>query len=505
MRYPGWTNVLRKVCGKALILGYSLFFAACGTTVPPALTAQQAQLQMNSMRNYNFKTLVADGYLTPLCPDAAPGQAHCNSLALTASGKRMFSSEMLALKGRFAKTDSADRKTTGTLPGFPGFTPSEFQAWYGLTPYSATYGTGKTVAIVIYGATTSLASDLAIYRSTYGLPACTVANGCFKILDENGGTNLPVNGGWEGEASLDTDMVSNICPLCKMIVLEAATATMSDMATANNTAASLKVSAISNSWGISETGMGSYASAFNHPGIPITAAAGNGEFSSIQEVPAAFSTVTSVGGTFPNVNPPYREGAWFGTVGCSTIVAKPAWQHDASCSTRTVADIGFQAAYLGIVANGAWSEVSGTSAGAPAIASIYAMTGSTVNDASALYSSSAGLYNVGDGFDGSAVFNSGGTAISCSAPPDYSTGVVNFFDYARRVMSANPLSLYLCTGTPGYNAPTGNGTPDGICGFGVSCTAPSPGASIGPCPIPTATPAGSHVVENPNAPGCGSS
>ena len=47
----------------------------------------------------------------------------------------------------------------------------------------------------------------------FGLPACTTANGCFKKVDQNGGTNYPTaDSGWAGEISLDLDMVSAVCP-----------------------------------------------------------------------------------------------------------------------------------------------------------------------------------------------------------------------------------------------------------------------------------------------------
>ena len=91
----------------------------------------------------------------------------------------------------------------------------------------------------------------ATYRSYFGLPACTTASGCLKIKDQNGGTNLPrFNTGWAGEQALDVDAVSAICPDCKILVVQAKSASIADLGTAVNTASKQAgVVAISNSYG----------------------------------------------------------------------------------------------------------------------------------------------------------------------------------------------------------------------------------------------------------------
>jgi hypothetical protein len=58
-------------------------------------------------------------------------------------------------------------------------------------------GTGRTVAIVDAYNDPNAESDLAHYRSYFGLPACTTANGCFRKVDQRGGTSYPPNDyGW---------------------------------------------------------------------------------------------------------------------------------------------------------------------------------------------------------------------------------------------------------------------------------------------------------------------
>ena len=79
-----------------------------------------------------------------------------------------------------------------------------------------------------------------MYRSQYGLGACTTANGCFKKVDQNGGTSYPAtDGGWAQEISLDVDMVSAVCPKCKIVLVEAKSSSFANLGTAENTAARL--------------------------------------------------------------------------------------------------------------------------------------------------------------------------------------------------------------------------------------------------------------------------
>jgi hypothetical protein len=57
-------------------------------------------------------------------------------------------------------------------------------------------------------------AGLATYRSTYGLPPCTTANGCFKKVNQNGiqGSYPSNNQGWGLEISLDLGTVSAAGP-----------------------------------------------------------------------------------------------------------------------------------------------------------------------------------------------------------------------------------------------------------------------------------------------------
>src|SRR5207253_9077469 len=132
-----------------------------------------------------------------------------------------------------------------------GYGPADIQSAYKL---SSSAGAGTTVAIVDAYNDPTAESDLAVYRSQFGLPACTTANGCFRKVNQTGGTKLPrTNAGWATEISLDLDMVSSACPACHILLVEASSASFANLGAAVNYAAAAGVKAISNSYGGSDT------------------------------------------------------------------------------------------------------------------------------------------------------------------------------------------------------------------------------------------------------------
>lgn len=490
-RYHGSPGA-RRAIESCLTLGFGVALTACGSSgisgaTKGGFTSFTQQLSLQQM--------LQDGYVTSACPTPHPGEVQCGGYVYTAKGAQTLHPGAYSLA---ADHRAVEGHRSRMVSNPAGLGPPDFQSFYGLTTASATMGAGRTVGIIIAGSTAPLEAALGVYRQYYGLPPCTSANGCYQRFDQNGGTNYPPTGGWLSEASLDADMVSAICPNCNISVFEANTPTMADLSTAVNTAARLKVSVINNSYGIAETGMGAYAAAYNHPGIPITAAAGNTVFSSVQNVPAAFSTVTAVGATTIYPTDSNRESAWGDTVGCSTLVAKPAWQHDTACSTRTVADIAFLGNNFAIYDGTQWAGTLGTSGGSAAIAAVYALSGSTANDASSLYANAAKLYDVVDGASGSMSGN------SCSPPADSSMGSLGSFSSTRRLSSNTTYPTYLCTGVPGYDAPTGNGTPNGIGAFGGGSSSPTstPTPTAPPCSTPSSGTPNPHPTQNANGGAC---
>lgn len=178
-----------------------------------------------------------------------------------------------------------------------GLTPAAIASAYGLSGG----GGGGTIAIVDAYDNPNLESDLAVYRSTWGLPACTTANGCFRKVGQTGSaTDLPrADASWGEETSLDVDAASAACPACRLLVVEARNDSMSSLGTAVNTAVSLGATAVSNSYGGPENGAASaYSSAyFTHPGVPVVASTGDDGYGPVATIPAALPNVIAVGGT----------------------------------------------------------------------------------------------------------------------------------------------------------------------------------------------------------------
>lgn len=385
-------------------------------------------LSLLTMLTLTPKVALADppatppGQLKKVCADKGPDQARCHAVR---------------------RTDTA--VATPDLTTAPsGYAPADLQAAYGLP--SSTAGTGQTVAIVDAYDNPNAESDLATYRAQYGLPPCTTANGCFRKVDQNGGTAYPAGDvGWGQEIALDLDMVSAICPNCKILLVEANSSSFDDLGLAVNRAVTLGANAVSNSYGANEwNGATYYDIYYNHPGVAITASTGDSGYG--VQYPAASTYVTAVGGTSLNRTATTRgwsEGAWSGAgSGCSAYIAKPGWQQDGGCARRTVADVSAVAdPYTGVAIYDSyctstsgcnWQVFGGTSVASPVIAGVYALGGhtSSVTSGSYPYGQTAALYDVTSGSNG-----------SCN-------------------------SSYLCTAVAGFDGPTGLGTPNGTVAFG---------------------------------------
>jgi subtilase family serine protease len=422
------TSLLRRslAVGLVAVAGPTAFGVATASAVPQ----RAARLPTHAP--------VTTGHVVALgCAVAAPGSAGCAAEAVSPLG------------------DSGP----AVMAGPTGYTPAQIQSAYALTGDSTP---GSTVAIVDADKDPDLASDLATYRTQFGLPACTQANGCLTIENQHGKpTKLPTgNPAWGLEESLDVDAVSATCPSCDIAVVEAASPSMANLMTAVRTAATIPgVVAISNSYVSAESSTESSDDpAYDHPGIAVTASSGDHGFG--VNYPAASPGVTAVGGTElvhdTATSRGWIETAWGGSgSGCSAYEPKPAWQTDSGCVNRTVADVSADAdPVTGLAVYDTydkcgtskacdvkieegkspgldgWGQIGGTSLSSPLIASVYALAGNTgsVDGANLPYADPAGLFDVTTGLNG-----------SCGS--------------------------YLCEGVAGYDGPTGLGTPDGTTAF----------------------------------------
>jgi hypothetical protein len=355
---------------------------------------------------------------------------------------------------------AAARPSAGSAWTPSGYGPADLRSAYNV-PSGAN---GITVAVTDAYDDPSAESDLGVYRSQFGLPACTTANGCFRKVNQNGQASPPprADASWSSEVSLDLDMVSAICPGCHILLIEASSNSDSSLFSAINRAVTMGVKVVSNSWGgdegSSETSLD--ARYLNHPGVAITASTGDDGFGT--EFPAASRFVTAVGGTSLEPSSDGRgwsETAWTsGGSGCSRYEAKPSWQKTVTtnCSGRAEADVAAVAdprtgvAVYQSFGEPGWSVYGGTSAAAPIIAAMFALAGepgATDYPASYPYSHGSGLFDVTSGGNG-----------ACGT--------------------------LMCTAAAGWDGPTGLGTPNGITAFASTST-------------PTPTCASQNLVGNP--------
>ena len=384
-------------------------------------------------------------------PDYAP--AGCNAPDLKKGEARCFA---------MVQTNSAHRiaaAVEGPAPTALG--PADIQAAYHLPAA----GQGQTVAIVDAFGDSAAASDLAVFRSHYGLPACTAANGCFQQVGQDGGTTLPADdAGWAEETSLDLDAVSSACPNCRILLVESDSDLIGDLSAATNTAVGLGAKYVSNSYGLSgEDPTETSLTAYEHPGVAITAS--TGDIGNVVNWPAADPDVIAVGGTTLTQDPGsargWDEAAWSGGgSGCSQFEPQPAYQAAVAtgCARRATSDISADAdpnsglAVYDTLGQPGWLQVGGTSLSSPLVASMYALAGTPTPGAypvAALYANQGNhLFDVTKGSDG-----------GC--------GTV------------------LCTAGAGWDGPTGLGTPNGVTGLTLGPQGTAAGqVTAGGTPVP---------------------
>ena len=319
-----------------------------------------------------------------------------------------------------------------------GLFPIDLQTAYNLP---ITKGSGQIVAIVDAYDNPNVASDLATYRSEFGLGTANFT----KYNQEGQQGNYP--GGspdWGIEIDLDVDMVSAACPNCTIYLIEANSSDSSDLDAAEAEAVTLGAHIVSNSWISYGCNTCDNSSDFDAPGVVYTAGSGDAGYNNIGS-PSVFDSVVAVGGTqLTKSGSTYSETVWDGAgAGCATGVTKPKWQKDKGCSSRTDADISSEAGCEPGVAeydsynDSGWTVECGTSAATPLNAAVFALAGnaSTIKAPEHFWKlkkkkAKRELHYISSGNDGSC----GGS--------------------------------YLCTAGTGqfktYSGPAGWGTPDGI-------------------------------------------
>jgi hypothetical protein len=442
----------------------------------------------------------------PTCAAAVSGHASCFAIRRVPASK--------ATPGAKPYTVTPDVATG--LAG--GYTPDDIAHAYNVTP---TGGAGQTVAIVDAFDDPTVASDLAAFDSHYGFHAEKPST--FEQVNELGTPSpLPAaDPAWAAEETLDVQAVRGLCHQCRIVLVEAASISITDLATATNTAAAMGATVISNSYGFAENDPSitpTVISDYNHQRVAITAAAGedgwdswdvanNGSASSNEpNAPASLPTVVSVGGTslYLNSDGSYGgETVWNGNGlgdvngrnagsalgasggGCSTVSLADAWQEavagwaNTGCgNNRLASDVSAVADPLtgydvyqtyGTAAPG-WETLGGTSLSAPVIAAMYALAGGahrTPYPSLDLYGhvSTSAVHDVVIGGTG---YCDNDSATHCAAASGGNPNTLGFgqLDCAFAPTGTTVMAATgACDATKGYDGPSGVGTPDGLAAF----------------------------------------
>jgi hypothetical protein len=416
-----------------------------------------------------------------------------------------------------------------------GYTPDDLAAAYSYNPNINR--SGQLVGIVDWFDDPDALSDLNRFDTQYGLKKET-ASSFRKVDQKGQRSPLPkADHESSGEIALDVESVRAVCHTCRIVLIEANSGTDANLATAENLAVRMGATEISNSFGEAEHKVAaSVLAAYNHPGVVITASTGDdgwfawdkandqtGMSANAAEFPSTDPDVVAVGGTqlaLNNDGTRFDEGVWnengaddqngldagqrqgAGGGGCSKLYAAKPWQAAyagyaaAGCRGKRLAadisaiadpNIGFDVLDSYATTPG-WQTIGGTSLASPVIAAMWALAGGSggaaypsstlyvngTHRASSLFDVTAGgngfcggdstlncgnFVGVNNGFNPNAL---GGGNVDCSFPRNTSA------------LTFSPALDSECNAVPGYDGPSGLGTPKGLGLF----TRTSPSVSI---------------------------
>lgn len=343
-----------------------------------------------------------------------------------------------------------------------GYSPAQIRRAYGFDALSST-GAGQVIGIVDAYDDPTVASDLATFIKQFGLASmhgltssdpCSVSAGphpCFQKTYAQGKPNP--NGGWALEISLDVQWAHAIAPGADILLVEAKTASLSNLLGAVNVAVTGGAQAVSMSWGGSEfSSESSYDASFNRASVTFTAASGDSGAGTIW--PAVSPYVVAVGGTtLPLDSSGNRTGAettWSGSGGgISAYESEPGYQSSypipATGGKRGSPDVAYNAdpatgfavydstKYQG---QSGWFQVGGTSAGSPQWAALIALANPGRSKGSL-------------------------SSDNLTSSPEYDAATGNAYtsNYNDITLGTNGSCGSTCTAATGYDFVTGLGSP----------------------------------------------
>jgi subtilase family serine protease len=252
-------------------------------------------------------------------------------------------------------------------------------------------GTGQTIAIVDAYDDPTIANDLHVFDQKYGL-----ADPKFIKATPQGTPSVDAN--WSLEISLDVEWAHAIAPNATILLVEAKSASFSDLLGAVAYADSQSgVSVVSMSWGALESSFSAsselaldstFKTPAGHSGVTFVASSGDDGGAHGPSWPSISPNVLAVGGTSltlaDSLGTYGKETGWSGSGGgVSKFEKKPAYQVGfQTTGYRTAPDVAYDgdpntgfAVYDGTSLNGqtGWFQVGGTSAGAPQWAALIAI------------------------------------------------------------------------------------------------------------------------------------
>jgi subtilase family serine protease len=255
------------------------------------------------------------------------------------------------------------------------YTPAQVRHAYGIDQLPVN-GAGQTIAIIDAYDDPTIAGDLHVFDRTFGLPDPVLV----KAMPEGRASFDP---GWASEIALDVEWAHAIAPGAKILLVEAASASLSDLLGAVDYAVAQGAKQVSMSWGAPATyGLSALDAHFDRPGVSFTAS--SGDSGAGVSYPAASPFVTGVGGTSLWIDATgnrLAEAGWSGSGGGVTpAVARPPYQAGfIPVAERGAPDVSYDAdpntGYFvyDSSSGGGWYQDGGTSAGAPQWAGLFAL------------------------------------------------------------------------------------------------------------------------------------
>jgi len=275
----------------------------------------------------------------------------------------------------------------GATAGPIGLSPSQVKKAYDLP----SAGGKGTIAIIAAFNHPNIASDIAVFDKAFGIASCTIENKCLEIHAMS--ATAKDDSGWSMETALDTEWSHAIAPNAKILVVEAASDSGTNLLKAVDYARGRSdVVAVSMSWGGGEFNGETALDPHFNASSSVTFFASSGDDGAGASWPATSPDVIAVGGTSLALTANGNlssEKAWTGSGGgTSAYESEPLYQSAYSIpragGKRAVPDVAFAAdpqrgfsvyhapdqstAKSASLKN--WYVVGGTSAGAPQWAAI---------------------------------------------------------------------------------------------------------------------------------------